>query len=218
MRKNAGFLVLAVLALLGGCQAIFTFSPLSGLQRDPADMSPEQRLTYAHDALASGDKDAMLAAYNAILGDTSADAQYTAAQLGIELSGVPTILLEIANDPSTVTTQLNAIDAFITAHNLDPAFMVAAAGQLANAAAAGMPLATMDYAMGAMGILLGGEQSLYGDWDVSNIVAGGDPGGPAVKAAAVAFLATAVANVASLPSGDSLKDFITQLDGYIGAL
>jgi hypothetical protein len=76
----------------------------------------------------------------------------------------------------------------------------------------------MDYAMGAMGILLGGEQSLYGDWDVSNIVAGGDPGGPAVKAAAVAFLAAAVANVASLPSGDSLKDFITQLDGYIGAL
>ena len=151
MRKSAGSLILAMLTLLGGCQALFTFSPLSGLKRDPADMSPEQRLAYAHDALASGDHDAMLAAYNAILGDTSADAQYTSAQLGIELSGVTQVLLDCANDPSIITAQLNTIDAFITAHNLDPNYMVAAAAQLAAAAAVGAVLSTMDYAMGSMG-------------------------------------------------------------------
>jgi hypothetical protein len=209
MRKAAVFLVPALVLLLAGCQAIFTFSPLSGLKRDPSTMSPEQRLTYAQDALASGDTAAMQKAYDAIKNDTSGQAQYTAAQLGIEISGVPTILREIASDPSTVTTQLNAIDSFITSHNLDPNFMVAAAGQLINAAAAGVPLTTMDYAMGAMGIMLGGAKSLNGNWNFSGL------GGTGAQLVAVAFLAPAVSNVVSLPSGDPLKDFITQLNNYI---
>ena len=199
MRKAAVFLVPFLVMLIGGCQAIFTFSPLSGLQRDPSTLSPEQRLTYAQDALASGDPAAMKKAYDAIKNDTRGTAQYTTAQLGIELSGVPTVLRQIASDPSTVTTQLNAIDQFIADNHLDPTYMAAAAVQLQNAAAAGVTLAPMDYAMGSMGILLGGEHTLYGDWKVSNIVVGGNPGGPAVKASALTFLG--FANVPPLPAG-----------------
>jgi hypothetical protein len=213
MRSRQTLLVLfaAVLAALGGCQAMFTYSPLIGLQRPPSSMTPAQRITYAQDALASGDTAAMTAAYQAIMNDPSADAQYTVAQLGIELSGVPDLLVKIAGDPSTVTTQLNSINTFITDNHLDPNFMVAAAGQLIAAAAAGATLTTMDRAMGAMGLMLGGAKVLNGNWDFTGLGTSGSP----AQVAAVAFLAPAVADVASLPSGDPMKDFITHLNTYI---
>ena len=135
----------AAALLLGSCQAMFTYSPLSGLKRPPSSMTPAQRLTYAQDALASGNTADMKAAYDAIKNDSGASAQYTTAQLGIQLSGVPQVLVQIAADPSTVTSQLNTIDAFITSHGLDPTYMVAAAAQLAAAQAAGATLSTMDY-------------------------------------------------------------------------
>lgn len=195
----------AVVLLFGGCQAIFTYSPLSGLQQSPADMTPSQRLTYAQDALASGDQAAMKSAYDAIKNDTGADAQYTAAQLGIELSGVPTVLREIASDTSTITTQLNTIDAFIASHGLSPAYMVAAYTQLTAAKAAGAPLTDMDYAMGTMGLIFSRSPA---NWDITSSSAG-------TRGAAQAFLAPAVSDVASLPPGDSLRTFIEDLNNYI---
>jgi hypothetical protein len=199
----------AAALVLGGCQAMFTYSPLSGFQRPPSSMTPAQRLTYAQDALASGNTASMKAAYDAIKNDPGADAQYVAAQLGIELSGIPDVLLKIASDPSSATTELTSIDSFIASHNLDPSYIVAAAGQLAAAQAGGKTLTNMDMAMGAVGLLLGGAQSTNGNWDISVM------GGTASQTAALAFLAPAVADVASLPSGDPMKDFITQLNAFV---
>ena len=199
----------AVLAL-GGCQAIFTYSPLSGLQQSPSSMTPAQRLTYAQDALASGNTAAMKTAYDAIVNDTSAAAQYTAAQLGIELSGVPTVLRDAAGNTSNLTNDLDTINTFITAHNLDPNYMVAAAAQLSAAKAAGATLSDMDCAMGAMGIILGETTGpVNGNWTLT----GHGLGGPLTPP--VTFLQPAVTDVASLPSGDPLKDFINQLNTYI---
>jgi hypothetical protein len=209
-RQTLLALLSAAVLVFGGCQAIFTYSPLTGLQTPPSSMPPAQRLTYAQDALASGDPAAMKTAYDAIKNDTSADAQYTTAQLGIELSGVPTLLVKVAGDPSTMSAQLNTISTFIADHNLDPSYMVAAAAQLALASAMGVQLTNMDRAMGAMGILLGGAGGPA--WDTTTL-----HGAPA-QAAALAFLAPAVAAVASLPAGDSMKNFITQLNTYIGSI
>jgi len=202
----------AAALLLGSCQAMFTYSPLSGLQRPPSSMTPAQRLTYAQDALASGNTADMKAAYDAIKNDSGASAQYATAQLGIQLSGVPQVLVQVAANPSTVTSQLNTVQGFITSHGLDPTYMVAAAAQLAAAQAAGATLTTMDYAMGAMGLLLGAAYTDSGS--TSYDITAGNSG----KAAATAFLAPAVANVASLSSGDPLNQFITQLNSFIGGL
>jgi hypothetical protein len=210
MRKRAGIILLASFLVFAGCQAIFTYSPLTGLQRSPSDMTPAQRLTYAQDALASGDPSAMQKAYDALKSDPSSTAQYTTAQLGIQLSGVPNVLIQIASNPSSVTTQLNTIDAYIAAHNLNPVLMVAAAGQLAAAQAAGATLSNMDMAMGAMGYMLGGANTLHaGNWDMTGL------GGSTAQTTSVNFLAPAVTQVASLPSGNPMKDFINQLNTYI---
>jgi hypothetical protein len=199
--------IAAAVLLFGGCQAIFTYSPLSGLQQSPADMTPSQRLTYAQDALASGDQAAMKSAYDAIKNDSGADAQYTTAQLGIELSGVPTVLREIAADSSTITTQLNTIASFIASHGLSPAYMVAAYGQLNAAKAAGATLTDMDYAMGTMGLIFSRSPA---NWDITASSAG-------TRGAAQTYLAPAVTDVASLPSGDPLRTFIEDLNTYIGS-
>ena len=194
---------------------MFTYSPLSGLKRPPSSMTPAQRLTYAQDALASGNTADMKAAYDAIMNDSGASAQYTTAQLGIQLSGVPQVLVQIAADPSTLSTggnALNTVQDFITSHGLDPTYMVAAAAQLAAAQAAGATLSTMDYAMGAMGILLGAAYTDSGSTSY-NIIHGNSG-----KADAGLFLAPAVADVASLSSGDPLNQFITQLDSFISGL
>jgi len=164
MRSRAGsrrsrhtlLVLLAAVLACSGCQAIFTYFPLTGLQRPPSSMTPDQPLTYAKDALASGDIAAMKRAYDAIVNDTSADAQYTAARLGIELSGIPTVLREVAGDTSTIAANLDTIGAFIASHNLDPNYMVAAGLQLKALDSAGQTLTTMDRAMGAMGLLLDG--------------------------------------------------------------
>jgi hypothetical protein len=206
MRKTVSFLLLAAVFVLGGCQAIFTFSPLSGLQRDPSSMPPGQRLEYAKQALASGDTTAMKKAYDAIKNDSSADAQYTAAQLGIELSGIPTALLDAVSNSGNLTNDLNTINNFIAAHNLDPNYMVAAAVQLAAAKAAGAVLTTMDYAMEAMGQVL---SFTGGTWNIPGV-----PGGTGVTVANGDFH-NAVTNVVSLPAGDPLKVFINDLDFYL---
>jgi len=209
MRKTAGFLVPFLAMLMAGCQAIFTFSPLSGLQRDPSTMSPEQRLTYAQDALASGDAAAMKKAYDALKNDTGGPAQYTTAQLGIELSGVPTVFRDLANNPGNVTAQLSVLDSFIAAHNLQPPLMVAAAAQLANAAAAGVTLTTMDYIMGSMGMMLGYAFASGGTWDVK----------PATVSHANAVIAKTfldLANTGSLASNDPLLTLFQNYDTYLG--
>ena len=209
MRKTAVFLVPVLVTLLVGCQAIFTFSPLSGLQRDPSTLSPAQRLTYAQDALASGDPAAMQKAYDALKNDTSGPAQYTTAQLGIELSGVPTVFRDLANNPGNVSAQLGTLNAYIVAHNLDPALMVAASAQLVNAAAAGVTLTTMDYIMGSMGMMLGYAYASTTTWDVS-------PASVSHANAVIAKTFLDLANTSSLASNDPLLTLFQNYDTYLG--
>ena len=209
-RRLVSVLVAFIAPLLAsGCQQIFTYSPLTFLQRPPATLPPEARLTYAEDALASGDKDAMKTAYDAIKDDTGTDASYTTAQLGIELSGVPTLLLKVATDTSAVTSDLDNISGFISDNGLDPAYLVDAASRL-QAVDASVDLTPTDYAMGALGLLLGQAQNTTPPWDITN---------PSVDTTpAIDFFAKAVDGAASLPDSDPLKAFISSFDTYLTGL
>ena len=69
-----GLAAAALLAFLVGCQAVFTFSPMGFLQRDPSRLPLAQKMTYAENALASGDDQTMLDAYNAIKNDAAGSA------------------------------------------------------------------------------------------------------------------------------------------------
>lgn len=102
-RRSASILAVtgvALLALLAGCQAVFTYSPLSFLQRDPANLPPDQQVSWAEQALASGDPQAMAQAYELVKDDP--DQAYLAASLAAELSGVTQALADAIADLDTI--------------------------------------------------------------------------------------------------------------------
>ena len=178
MRTALGFhvrhsvIVLATgLLLLGGCEAIFTYSPFSGLQRDPSALSPEQRLTYAEDALASGDLAAMQKALDAIKNDTSTDAVYTSAKLEVELSGLPTLGVKIDDTSSldSVVGSAQSVDDFLTAHpGLKPE-MVIDAGQRLLSVEGDTTLSVTDRVVGAMGLALAASADTSPPYDLTKV-------------------------------------------------
>jgi hypothetical protein len=155
------FMVAAIsLALLTGCDAVFTYSALTGLQRDPKDMSLEQRIKFAEDALASGDEGAMADAYDAIKGTAATsndgDLELLAGQLALELSGINDAIGDLANinfdDPDTAATEA-LVQSIVD--SLTPSLVTDAAGFYADAAdpTHGGDLTGTDYLLGAMAIL-----------------------------------------------------------------
>jgi hypothetical protein len=190
----------AVLLVLGGCQQIFTYAPLKGLQRNPASLSPEQRLNYAEQALASGDKAAMLAAYDAIKNDTGNDAQYLTAQLGIELSGVPTLLSGFID--GTVAMDPTSIPDFFAAHpELTPSYIIDAANRLKALDSSGFPLSTNDRVLGCLGLALEATQNTVPPYDLTKITS--------------ADLAPALALLDPLVATDP---FASELSSYLAGL
>lgn len=191
--------VLLVLMILVGCQAIFTYTPLKGFQRDPSSLSPEQRLVYAQDALASGDKTAMRAAYDAIKADSGNDASHLAAELGIELSGVPGLIDSAMTDESLLTGNSTTIAQYIADHpGLDPTLMMDAGSRMLALDAAGYPLSTNDRILGAIGLALIAGQAQNSSYDLTG-----------------ANLTDARALIAPLVASDS---FASSLDSYLGSL
>jgi hypothetical protein len=173
----------AVAALFGGCDAIFTTSPVSFLQRDPDNMSLDQRINYARDALASGDEDAIADAYDAIKDDavasTDSELHLLAAELALALSGLESALdhllnidfaLALAGENATYINGLVALlDGTYAGESAD--FYQSAAAQ-PDAALAGA-----DYILGAVALLAdatitfgGGDVETLGSADVNDIL------------------------------------------------
>jgi hypothetical protein len=162
-------ILFAALLLLGSCEAIFTYTPLKGLQRDPSSLSAEQRLTFAQDALASGDEDAMKEAYDAIKDDSGLDASYLTAELGIELSGLPDLIHSYLTDSSVLGSDTSIGD-FIAAHpNLTPAYIIDAGLRLQTLDAGGYPIDDAERILGALGLVLeASKNTLPTPYDLSN--------------------------------------------------
>ena len=201
-----GCLALSALAVLlvglAGCEAIFTYTPLESLQRSPSSLPPEQRLEYARNALASGDPAAMKAALEAIQNDPGAAAQYMAAQLGIEVSGVPQLLLDAVD--GTITIDALSINAFLAANpGVQPDYLVAAAARLASADPS--TLTPMDYLYGALGLALDAADQGNGTYDLTSLDAG-------KTVIAQAFITKAVG---ALDPSDPMAVFVNALDTFV---
>ena len=101
-----------LILLLNGCEAVFTWSPFEALQRDPANLSPDQQEQYAQDVLASGDTDAMAEAYEliaALLEENPEDGELNllAVDLAVGASGVGDIVSSL--DPNDENADPDAI-------------------------------------------------------------------------------------------------------------
>jgi hypothetical protein len=207
----------ASIILLAGCEQIFTYSPIAFLQRPVSGMTTEQQIKFGQDALASGDDAKMAEAYAALAGNTaSGDSQYTAAQLGIELSGIPDFLWDVVNGaivdlPSSADSTDFA--AFAAANNIQPAYLAQAAANLQNAAALGETLEPMDYIMGSFGLVIEAATQPDGSIDFTAMDA-------PTLAEAVAFIDNTTVDdlIASLPSTDPMGIILAGFQSYTAGL
>jgi len=157
--------VLAI-GCLASCQAVFTFSPLSFLRRDPSTLTADQQLAWAEEALASGDVEAVRDAYDALVVTASMSTdpavQYTTAQLALELSGVGEVFSSLLGGltqegESPFSSAAEALEA------VDVGLLTAAADYLDAAQSGGADLTATDYFVGGVGLIVagaGGEDPL----------------------------------------------------------
>lgn len=206
--------IAAIVCVMSGCEAVFTFCPVSFLQRPASGLAPEQQLSYAQDALSSGDRTTMQSAYDALAaqiaaGSTDTAANYTAAALALELSGAPAVLTE------AMTGLLSGTMPDITLADLGEVntdLLIAAGEFLQTAKAGDAELSAVDYVLGGVGIFLD--------------EAGGDIA--AIETMTTAQLETAVTAASDfvtqgitdlgLAADDPVAAILTQFSAMIGSL
>jgi hypothetical protein len=210
---------LAAVCLLSGCQAIFTFAPFASLQRNPESLPVEQQVEYARNALASGDAKTMKKAYDSLKGAQTVDALYVSAELAVELSGVPELVLGLAGLSGAQlylsTGSLADLGANLATYDADPGLLVEAAGLFRSALALGQPLEPMDYLFGSVGLLLKAAEQPDGSFDY-----GSTSGQHFIDALpdAIAFLDLGIAALPSDAADDSLRVFFSTFSDYLNSL
>jgi hypothetical protein len=101
----------AAVFILSGCEQIFTYSPVSFLQRDPSTLSEEQKIRYAELALEGGDTETLRNAYEALEGNDDPEVRLLASKLAVGASGI--------NDAIA-----DAVDAMDSGESVDPATLL----------------------------------------------------------------------------------------------
>ena len=196
-----GSLILIFLLLWAGCQAIFTNSPLSFLERDPANLPLDQKITWAENALASGDPEAMATAYDAIKDESGVD--YLCANLALELSGVPQLLFEVIEgniDYSSITDMENFLQ-----NNVDAEYVTFAAGHFLDTLNNDPDSLTgTDYILGAASLLFKAAE-----------LNGGSMGAGIDTTDAVAFSTTVFS---TMSPDDPAYEYMDELNTFIAGL
>ncbi len=154
-------LVMGVTLGITACQAVFTFSPLSFLKRDPASLSVDQQKAYAENALASGDAEAVKAAYAAIsaalaLDPTNSELNLLAADLAIEASGVSAVTYALINTFVSAGDSASSVD-YVSVLNqqmnaMDTAYLANLETYVSTAEANGGAVSSDQYVMTGLAV------------------------------------------------------------------
>ena len=164
-------MVSVTLLLLAGCEQFFSTNLLSGMRRDPKNLSFDQQVAYAQSALNSGDRDAMGDAYDALsesLEDQDNDdpeLNSLAAELAIGASGlndtVPDLVdAAVEGDFSNKTELGNAVNDVLD--DVDYDYINEAAGQVEQIQANGGEVSEEQYLLVGAGLVMEDAQAAGG--------------------------------------------------------
>jgi ferritin-like metal-binding protein YciE len=147
-----------ILLALSSCEAIFSTSALSWAQRDPSSLSLEQKLTYAQDALASGDEASMKKAYDSLKTTSDNSLKPLVAELAFGAAGVTQAMTDIMGDliNSSSEAQIeSAINQLLAGFSADDVALIVSGSALVDAAAAGgAALTANQYMLAGVGMLV----------------------------------------------------------------
>ncbi len=211
-RTIFALLLCACPALLGGCYGLFTSSPVSSFQREPTALPLETRLTYAQDALATGNPELMRKAYDSLEGEPAAEAQYLSFQLGAEISGFPRFIRGLLDGTRFVHRgSLREFDDYLAGNAVDPGYLVAAAGHLRDAEASGATIQPLDCVAAACGAIFAEALQPDGTLNLS------DPSSLDL-AGATSFIDEALRMLVDRPPEDPERLFISTFGEYLDSI
>jgi hypothetical protein len=147
-----------ILLALSSCEALFSTSALSWAQRDPSSLPQEQKVTYAQDALASGDEASMKKAYDSLKTSSDNSLKPLVAELALGAAGVTQAMTDIMGDllnSSSQTQVESAINQLLAGFSADDVALIATGSVLIDAAAAGgVALTANQYVLVGVGMLV----------------------------------------------------------------
>ncbi len=207
-RRLTAAALAAVSFIFLSCEAIYTTSLFEWAQRDPANLSAAGKLAYARDALASGDRSAMAAAYDA-LKDTGDPALYPlVAELALGAAGVTAALADMLGNIAAGDTEAEieaALEAAFASFSAADLALIGEAGLLIDAAETASAAITADqYFIAGVGLLVVALDDAGG---VASAIDVTTPGGAGETA--IAFLTSAAGLFEPGSEAESLlNDFI----------
>jgi hypothetical protein len=204
--------LVCAITLLEGCQQVFTTSLLMSFRRNPQDMSLEEKMTYAQEALSSGDASAMKAAFDALKDAQSGEAQYLCAELAVELSGAPNFVWALAMDTASLYTgSMTELEGYVSEYHIDLNLLIDAADRFQTALGKGMELQPLDYLYGSLGLLFESARKPDGTFDYGNPSA-------LDLSKSIEFIDEGLATLSSRPSGDGTVAFLSTFSDYLKSL
>ena len=198
------------IAAFSSCEALFSTNLLSGAQRDPSSLSQEQKVTYAQDALASGDEASMKKAYDALSGTSDNSLKPLVAELALGAAGVTSamtnILDDIVNsaDETAIEAAINQLLSEFTAG--DVVLIASGSTLISSAESAGVAVSSNQYLIAGVGMLI--KAAVDNGNDITSIDTA-TPGAPGTIA--VAYLNSALT---LLESGSNAYSILNTFSGY----
>lgn len=149
------------------CEGVFTTSLVEWAQRDPSQLNREQKINFAKEALASGNRDSMKKAYDALKGTSDPSLQPLAAELAVGAAGVKdalaTVLGKVAAGSSEEAIKAALQEAFESFSEGDLSLIMEAATLLASAESGGGTITADQYFITGVGLLVVALKDAGGD-------------------------------------------------------
>ena len=163
--------------LVAGCQAVFTYSPFSFLQRDISTRPPAEQVARAREALGSGDKDQMADAYEVVvkLLETSDDPELylLAADLAFGASGMTEVFTQALQDLDTIS-ESSSEDLERVLDSLDPKLISEGVDYVRAAEKAGAEVSDTQYVIAGVALLTSAVDQAGGFDKVGDLTEGED--------------------------------------------
>ncbi len=177
MRKKAFLAILIVSVLLSSCQAVFTYSPFTFLQRDISTRPVEVQVSRAREALGTGDRDQMAEAYAVVeeLLKTNNDPELSllAADLAFGASGMTEVFTSALQDMEAIS-EGTPQDLEAVLETLDVELIAEGAAHVQSAVDAGAEVTDTQYVIAGAALLSSAVEKAGGFEQVGNLTEGDD--------------------------------------------
>jgi hypothetical protein len=177
MKKIFLLTVIASAVLFTACQAVFTYSPFTFLQRDISNRPAEVQVSRAREALGSGDTAQMAEAYEIIekLLETEDDPELSllAADLAFGASGMTEVFTSALQDMDTIT-ESTPEDLQEVLENLNVDLISEGAGHIQTAVDAGAEVTDTQYIIAGAALFTSAVEKAGGFEQVGELVEGDD--------------------------------------------